>query len=226
MPVEALDDEDVLQDELQQAEQRVGKVEARQGALGAHRQGRHQREVGERQLAQRRRHQEHHVQAARGIVAAIAGPPLQPVEQHPRQATQGHGGHDGQVVAVEEHEGGEAQIRLAHHHLVEDEDDQADGQDQAAQQQAHPGLHDHPQGQLVVLVLVVLVVGVVVPGAHPPAHVLPHDIDHAARHQVELHVEGVEDLHALPEGQAEDAGTALALAAVGHLCWQIAEGGL
>ena len=47
VPVEAFDDEDVLEDELQEAEEGVGQVQVPQGPAGPQSQGRHQGEVGE-----------------------------------------------------------------------------------------------------------------------------------------------------------------------------------
>ncbi|KAG7275870.1 LOW QUALITY PROTEIN: hypothetical protein CRUP_033283 [Coryphaenoides rupestris] len=128
----------VLQHELQQAEQRVRQVQAAQGSRGAHLQGRHQREVGQAQLAQGGPHQEGHVQAPRGVVSPFLRPPLQLVHQHARQAAEGHQRHDGQVVAVEEQEGGEPVVpRLGHPHLVDDEDAHPHQEHQEPQRRAH-----------------------------------------------------------------------------------------
>ncbi|KAG7215459.1 hypothetical protein INR49_003235 [Caranx melampygus] len=198
VPVEALDDEDVLEDELQQAEKGVGQLQVSQRSSGPKGQCRHQGEVGDGELAQSRCHQEDHVQATGRVVTSFMSPPLQPVDQHPNQGAQGHDGHDGQMVAVKCEEGGEAELLLAHPHLVQYEDRDSSHEDQAPEHEAvdDPTLVDHTEGQLL---------GAVVTRVHPVAHVLPHDVDHAAGHQVELHVEGVEDLEAFPEHQAVTA---------------------
>lgn len=94
VPVEALDDEDVLEDELQQAEEGVRQVEVTQRSLGPHSEGRHQGEVRQGELAESRRDQQHRVQAASWVVASFVHPPLQPVDQHPSQAAERHDRHD------------------------------------------------------------------------------------------------------------------------------------
>ncbi len=94
MPVEALDDEDVLEDELQQCEEGVRQVEFPQRSLGPHSQGCHQREVGQGELAQSRCDQEDHIQATSGVVSLLICPSLQPVDQHPSQGAERHDGHD------------------------------------------------------------------------------------------------------------------------------------
>lgn len=203
MPVEALDDEDVLEDELQQAEERVRQVEAPQRPLGPHGEGRHQGKIGQGELAQSCGDQEEHVQATSRVVSTFVRPPLQPVDQHPGQAAERHDRHDAQVVAVEYEEGGEAKLLLTHPHLVEDEDGHPRGEDESAEHEAEydPAFIDDMKGQLLSDVVVIR--------THPAAHVLPHHVDHAAGHQVVLHVEGVEDFDGFPEGEAGCARTAL-----------------
>ena len=203
VPVEALDDEDVLEDELQQAEERVRQVEAPQRPLRPHGEGRHQGKIGKGELAQSCGDQEEHVQATSRVVSAFVRPPLQPVDQHPGQAAERHHGHDAQVVAVEYEEGGEAKLLLTHPNLVEDEDCHSCDEDESAKHQAEydPTLIDDMKGQLLGDVVVIW--------THPAAHVLPHHVDHAAGHQVVLHVEGVKDFDGFPEGEAGCTRTAL-----------------
>ncbi|KAG7235071.1 hypothetical protein INR49_003359 [Caranx melampygus] len=152
VPVEALDDEDVLEDELQQAEKGVGQLQVSQRSSGPQGQCRHQGEVGDGELAQSRCHQKDHIQATGRVVTSFMSPPLQPVDQHPNQGAQGHDGHDGQMVAVKCEEGGEAELLLAHPHLVQYEDRDSSHKDQASEHEAvdDPTLVDHTEGQLLV----------------------------------------------------------------------------
>lgn len=76
VPVEAFDDEDVLEDELQQTQEGVGQIQVPQRAIGAYAQSCHHGEVGQSELAQGRRHQEDHIQPTRGIGPDFTCPPL------------------------------------------------------------------------------------------------------------------------------------------------------
>lgn len=74
--VEAFNDEDVLEDELQQTQEGVGQIQFPQRAIGAYAQSCHHGEVGQSELAQGRRHQEDHIQPTRGIRPHFACPTL------------------------------------------------------------------------------------------------------------------------------------------------------
>lgn len=107
------------------------------------------------------------------------------------------------MVAVKYEEGREATLPLAHPHLVENEGSHSGHEDQAAKHEAvdEPAFVDDVKGQLLSNVVVIC--------THPAAHVLPHHVDHAACHQVVLHVEGIKDFKAFPEGEAGCTRTAL-----------------
>ncbi len=113
------------------------------------------------------------------------------------------------MVAVKYEEGGEAALLLAHPNLVENEDSHSRYEDQDAKHKAvyDTTLVDNMKGQLLS--------NVVGTWTHPAAHVLPHHIDQAACHQVVLHVEGIKDFEAFPEGEARCTRTALAEGRIG-----------
>lgn len=202
VPVETLDDEGVLEEELQQGEKGVGEVQAGHRPLSPHAHGCHQGEVGQGQLARSCGDEEEDVQVPGGVVPSFSGVSLHPVDQQSHQAAEGHQGYDGQMVGVQHEEGEVAKLLPVDPQLVKDENDQAHQEDQRTRHKAANDLPlaDEVKGQLLG--------DVVVPRAQLAANILPHDVDHAASHQVELHAEGVEDFHTLPESDAGRVGAA------------------
>lgn len=104
LPLEPVDNEDVLGDILKDEEDGMGQDEAVQHVPGVGGHDGDNGEVGHGNLAEGCSHQQHHIQAAGWVLQCVQLPFFQGVDDCPNNCNHAHQGQEHNVVGIIQHE--------------------------------------------------------------------------------------------------------------------------